>query len=306
VVGFLRFLGGFAFVGAALAAFNGCGMGGSDDIARGDFEAQLVHATCDTAVPCCDQAALGYDPPTCRTAVLNDFGNKIRNAALGYDADAASTCIDAYRQLASKCQAPQYAFCAGVFPGQVPLGGPCNSPAECDPGPNGFATCSVDHICIQPPRGAANMPCSFTCRVYDGRSDCTTPYASAGNVQTVCFENDGLICYLPPGGQGQATCQPVQIDCRQRIDKTTACGPGTYCDEDTGACAQEIPLGGNCAVAKCTDDTFCFNGVCQPRAPVAAPCSDNPQCLSGRCSAGYCRELSPAAAVMCKGGNTAG
>jgi hypothetical protein len=278
----------------------GCGLGSSDEVSRGEFSSELVHAVCDTVSYCCEDAALEFDPRSCRDSLTISYGGPLQAPGVKYDAVRAADCIDQSRRLTEGCQQLDSFTCSSVFTGTVPPGGACSTSYQCDPGPTGFAVCGNEGVCVLPARGLIGQPCSYSCLVGNGRPDCRSVYSGPAPSQSACFDQDGLFCFLPP--EGAASCQPLAADCRQHPPGETPCPAGTLCDANTGGCTPAVPLGGNCTAAKCGDDGWCANpGVCAAKFPVAARCDDSVQCSSGRCYGGFCKMFSPAAAAMCRG-----
>lgn len=284
---------------ALLLPCGACNLGADEEVARNDFTAELVHAVCDTVPTCCRNAELQFDPLSCREQLMRPFGGKLNAPAVRYDAEAAAKCIETAHFLSSQCQEIPQTVCATAFRGVVPPGAPCQSSFECDPGAAGHAVCGPDGLCMIPARGIVAQPCSYTCRA-GAPVDCKNVYGTMGAAPTACFEEDGLVCFLP-NGEGVATCQPLNLDCRQRLVAEQAC-PGGYCDQGSGACLAYIPVGGSCAAGgRCSNDSFCYGGFCQPKLPITARCDEAVQCASGRCSGGFCTTYSSAAAAMCRG-----
>jgi hypothetical protein len=286
----------------ALLACLACNLGAEEEVARNDFTAELVHAVCDTVPTCCRHAELQFDPLNCREVMLRPFGGQLNAPAVSYDAEAGAKCIEAAHVLSERCEEVPASLCATAFRGLVPPGGACRSTFECTPGPMGLAVCSPEGICTLPARGVVGQPCAYTCKAGGDRAECKSIYAAMGPAQTACFEDEGLFCFVPVG-EGAATCQPFNLDCRQRLDPAHACPPGGFCDLNSGGCIAFAPIGGPCATGGglCGDDAFCAAGICRPKQPITARCEAPEQCASGRCSSGFCTMYSAAAAAMCRG-----
>jgi len=294
---FVRYLVPCFSVSLVLAA---CGSGDSE-VGESSFSVELVHAVCDTVVNCCNDAELGFNATTCKQTVLGQFGDRSTSTGVRYDATEAANCVESSRRLSASCVTIPPTVCSNVFRGLLPPGSPCQESYQCDPGPQGYGVCGTTGVCEWPARGTVGALCAYSCRSGPQRAECRNVYGGPPPVQTTCFEDDGLFCFVNPGGQGDATCQPISADCRQRMDKDKACPPGGYCDGASGVCLPYAPVGGSCAAAQCVPEGFCANGVCYPKQPVPAACTDRVQCLSDRCNGGFCTMYSAAAVVMCAG-----
>lgn len=285
----------FIVLAAAAPLPIGCGSGrGSGDLQREDISSEMVHAVCDNAVHCCDQASLGFDPLKCRSFVGSQFVASVSDPLQRFDADRANVCLQALADGAAACKAVDFSPCIDMFVGTLPPGAPCSTGFDCAPGPGGFAVCAPDGTCVQPPRGGLGAPCTYSCYVHDGTQKCPSIFPGApAFVQAACYASDGLSCADLPTG---ATCQPLRQDCRQGGD--FSCPGGGVCDPATGQCFAPIPMGGNCAQAPCAPDAYCSNGTCVPLKPNGLSCYVGEECQSRRCD-GTCAVFSPAAAMLC-------
>jgi hypothetical protein len=287
-----------ALLSGAAATISGCSGGPAID--HNAFQQQIVHAVCDTVQNCCMAAERGFNSTNCLNKIAAAFTVPLSDTSLYYDSARAGQCVQQLTAQAQACQSVDYTPCYDAFVGNVPPGGACAQSFECAQGPDRFAVCS-NGVCVQPPRGVFGQPCSYSCIDTAGMAHCQSPGAIAAGDGVACHSINGLVCVQPLNGM--ATCQPASADCRE--NPNGACQPGQTCDMTTGQCYVPTPIGGNCMQVPCAPGGYCAGSLCYPQKGIAVNCSQDSECLSGKCEKGLCVVYSQAAKDWC-GDSTAG
>jgi hypothetical protein len=230
---------------------------------------RLANAACENIAGCCHSAAIPFDLATCRAnakPTLQKSVNAAMRSNIGYDAAAAGACVAAYGDYFQRCfvvsDRSVEASCARVFVGTIPLGGACTTSEveECAPTSEGRGRCVFDSeqgrlVCVGPSASAAPAPhgklgeaCVGSC---SGSGDCggQAPSGSVPAVITMCFGDEGLQCDFTT-----QTCQPL------------------------------AGLGQVCSSGGCVAGAFCAEGVCAATKADGAGCTENYECIAGRCS----------------------
>jgi hypothetical protein len=295
---FTKLVPALALFGSAAASISGCSDSGAGHVEQNRFQAEIVHALCDSVQQCCQAAERGFDPVNCQRTVVQQFVVPLSDTSLLYDSAQAGRCVQAVTAAAQACQSVDVTTCYNAFVGNIPPGGACQSSFECASGPDGFAVCdNASGICVQPKRGGLGEPCAYSCTdVPGGTAQCRSPFYGAA-VAPACHTADGLICAPGPMGGTAAVCQPLVADCKQ--NPAISCPQGQACNMMTGACYTPVPLGGSCAAGLCGPDGYCAAGVCTPVKPNATVCAQDAECASGKCTKGLCVVFSKAAADWC-------
>jgi hypothetical protein len=286
-----------AICSGATVSFAGCAGSDADHVQQNQFQAQIVHALCDSVQSCCMTAERAFDPVHCRQTVVQQFVVPLSDTTLLYDSAQAGRCVQAVTQAAQACQTVDITTCYDAFIGNIPVGSPCKSSFECVPGPFDFAVCASNNTCEQPARGVLGSSCSYTCiEQGSGMPHCQSIfYGAAAGDAAACHSLDGLVCVA--AATGGATCEPLSADCKQ--NPTASCPAGQECNLMTGQCYVPVPVGGSCAAAPCGTDGYCAAGVCYGVKPNAATCMQDVECASGKCNRGFCVVYSQAAATWC-------
>ena len=295
---FTKLVHALAICSGAAAAASGCAGSDPSHVQQDQFQAQIIHALCDSVLACCTAAHRGFDPVHCRQTVVQEFVVPLSDTTLLYDSAQAGRCVQAVTAAAQACQSVDITTCYDAFIGNIPPGSPCKSSFECEPGPDAFAVCGPDNLCAQPRRGALGDPCAFSC-IEDGvMAHCHSIfYGPQSGSSAACHSANGLVCVET--AMGSANCEPLSADCRQ--NPTQACPPtAPACNLMTGQCFVPVPLGGACtATAPCSSDGYCAAGICYPVKANAIPCAQDVECASGKCDHGFCVVYSQAAATWC-------
>jgi len=157
--------------------------------------------------------------------------------------------------------------CAEVAPG---LAGVCNEAGDCvDPRSAFGALCESDIECAEGTcvdGVCCRAACDGVCESCDGTGTCV-----ADPAESSC--GDGLQCF----GRG-ACLSPDGAACQTAAE----CG-SSNCEPAVG--------GGNvCCAEACPEGQFCNGaGACvSPESDLGAPCSDDADCIGGRCFDGVC------------------
>ncbi len=177
----------------------------------------------------------------------------------------------------------------------APVGGTCNSPAECATG----QTCGSDNICH--PGDCSTWSClsGYSCKVQGGAASCvkdTTPKPDSGftgcaNDQACASSGAGAkclngTCVLPADQCSDTTqCnngyQCVQGVCTPGCSGSLPCPTGFSCDTNKGVCT------GN--PSPCASDNQCSGGNICIEQHCVAPCGTSNKCGAGLiCVGGGC------------------
>lgn len=292
-------------LGAACSGQTSGGTGGgSGPVAQAEFVPALVDALCDGLAGCCQQAGHPYDSAKCRSGFEAFYGAFLPSGPqVKYDAAAAGRCISALRGAAAGCAMDDDSSdqeCEAVFEGSTPLGGPCESSADCDrPADGAPVDCVVEE---DPATGAYTGKCALdtdetvapggSC---ESTSECKTP---AGAERAECdFDSSGQVgtCVALTRGKAGDACR---LTCTQQGSSGWACSGGSgsseatalcYTDDgvwcaDSGTCEALTPIGGACGYQDCVAGAFCDAGQCVAQRPPGSACQDDDECQGGYCA----------------------
>lgn len=274
---------------AALAfGFAATACGGDDSAGNKD---QFIAKLCAEYMPCCQAAGRPSDGAQCRA-----FYSAFVSSA-GYDANAASACLDEFRAAGDKkCSGdPDTPSCSKVFArntGTTKPGDACEQDSDCAPADSGKVVCehafinsaSVQQCQVQMVGKAGSTPCIAT---IEGSSSFSAGGDTLPASGYTCDTADGLACddesgacvALPQIGEmclsgfypcvtdaycSAGTCKG-KSEAGFACDSSSACVEGTYCDTEKQLCAASLATG-----AACTSSTQCASN----------------DCTNGKCSAG--------------------
>jgi hypothetical protein len=293
-------------IGAVLCASVSCGSDGSGGAAGAtgvDPAAvqQFIAAYCSLLLPCCaDEGIPGIGQ--CQT-LYESFAE-----SLVFDPILAASCLQKVRTEATEptfCISPRECLEAFVMPGgTLPLGQPCTGNDQCANAPGAPAACSaatvitadggctLTDICTQMTYGQLGQePCEDTVTdigpSFTGPEGCPSPakaFLCDVSDDLYCASNTGQCTTLATTGQLCSDDMPCAVSdfCSPPLDSLTL-----------GSCAPFKADGASCdgvMDVSCGPLSYCDPTAltCRPRLAHAAPCTLDPQCLSGRCTNGVC------------------
>ena len=291
-----------------------------------EFCAELARNVCAVMRPCCQASPFAFDETRCRAvsrSLCEARRTKAQDDGYVYDAINAGRCVAGTPALVRSCELVDWALdplsfrvadaCQNVWHGDLRLGEPCSgkSLAECAP------TEAHDQkvLCF-----------SGTCRVFTflkGGEDCAS-FGVGPSSCAPCGCAHGLVCrgdpqrctalYHPLGAacQVDGECAPPRSPPLRRCD----CGDGRAClAGELGRCALLPGIGSKCIAstagggpavcalgARCDHDK---GDVCVEAKPLGASCSENGDCITGRCG-GVCVPSGIADPTTCDGSPLSG
>jgi hypothetical protein len=215
---------------------------------------------CESAAPCCEQAAPFVEDDCVATYVANVCTPSAQLVAAGlatYDATAADDCLAAHQRAYSTCVADWdetvairrelWASCR-VIDGTLAEGQTCDDDARCAL-PDGDATAAcVEGVC----RTIELLPEGATCPFPNG--DVST--CDLGLYCTASAPDETGTC-VPATAEGDM-CDPVFLNME--------CGLGSYCDLTEAVCKKATNVGG----PSCSQDTECVSFVCDRAAQTCS------------------------------------
>ncbi|HEY3818740.1 MAG TPA: hypothetical protein VGL81_16330 [Polyangiaceae bacterium] len=303
-------------------------------VSQDRFAAAYAQALCTSLQGCCAQNGISQDYASCTAGWEKQVNNLLYGPTStgNYNITLATSCIDQVRAAEGQsCQplpgslSSARATCQSIFQGQVPLGGPCSSAADCAQMDGSVITCAtvpgdagtgtgggqlplaaqgVDiqgisltpsdvPVCVAeapPDAGAATMP-SCSIDTTDGTDTCTATGAYCDPTMKVC---------MPLAGAA-GMCDPSVV---------ASCLPGFYCVSSgmmAGTCAMAGPVGTACTAAVMCDATgMCdttTTHTCVAILQPGAACTASNQCSSGVCdpTAKTCLSNAIATTAACNG-----
>jgi hypothetical protein len=239
-----------------LGASAGCGSGSADgtpgDAGTGGvggpaahFVDQLADEMCAAAAQCCP--ATGHTAPgDCVVRARQQLHESVDPeiaAGAAFNADGASACVAAYRDLAQSCPMVwnSLAACHQALIGTTPPGGPCDR--GCAPSTEGEVVCAFSLI-LSGDTGQTKSP-----------SICQVEVSS------------------PPGG----TCD---TELTKSILRVCDMAGGSWCFG--GLCSVPVAMGGACHGNDCVAGGYCKDRICQPTIAIGQACSGtNGECVPG-------------------------
>ena len=217
---------------------------------------------CESAQPCCEQAAPFVADDCVTTYVENVCMPSAQLVAAGfatYDPTSADACLDAHTRAYAECvvdwdetvaiRRELWASCR-VIDGTLPVGHPCDDDARCAlPDGSDATSACVEGVC----QNIALLPAGAACPFPNG--DVST--CDLGLYCTATHADEIGTC-TPATAEG-AACDPTLLNME--------CGLGSYCDLVEGVCKKATNFGG----PSCTQDTECVSFVCDRVAGQCRP-----------------------------------
>jgi hypothetical protein len=287
--------------GLALTLFAAA-CGSSSASSFGDFQQQARKAYCQGQVSC--GRLDGAYESQCEQSVA--AGGSPDPSTFSYDSGASGGCLDALKQVFSKCTKANFAdmmltaACKSVITGKVPAGGSCPYGVECAPGTSctlSFSNTSCSSKCNT--LGNVGDPCTGggTCAAGAYCDFSTMKCAAALDTGATCTSStdckSGLYCVgammtcSAPGGSG-APCATYEPQ---------SCSGDLVCEVASKTCVSAKQMGAACGSdEECASPMVCFNaggttamGSCQPLAGKGASCTTTRcigpyQCTNGTCT----------------------
>lgn len=250
----------------------------SDPLSLADFCTLQAKNACATLRPCCHDAHLSFDEPSCRAnarALCEARKQRALEVGLLYDDVQGGRCARGQGVLLRRCStegvqrdpvaADVAEACAQAFHGVVPLGETCNVKAT--------KPCA-------PPALGARVTCAGICRpstLVGVGEPCAGATCVAGSVCT------GSPARCTP------TVLPIGASCGTGI---AACdvSEDAYCNPATLECTRYPTLGESCVdTSVCTRPYRCDNDKaggkrCVAGKPLGAFCGEDRECVSRQCS----------------------
>ncbi|MEZ4374080.1 MAG: hypothetical protein R3B07_24885 [Polyangiaceae bacterium] len=234
------------------------------------LRAELVNALCSNT-ECCTRVGRSYAESFCREVMLDGLPSYAPNARLSYDAEQARRCVDQVREAVVSCGMPDYESgeCAGVFVGNVTIGGACDTSDECA----GADVLCDNGVCAAMVHQVAGGSCADTCE-----ESATGVSCRLGSRIPVCFRGDGLRCTY----EGQCVALvPADRVCYSDLE----CEAGLVCADGKCVPAAEQPCGGACPSGLVCDEG---SGSCVPNGQPGEACTYDSDCTGG-CFQGKCQ-----------------
>jgi hypothetical protein len=254
-------------------------------VSEDHFAAEYAQALCTSLQPCCSQNGVTFNYSSCAAgweAYVNNvlFGP---NATGNYDTTVATNCINQVRAaVGASCQPgggglpDARATCQAIFAGEVPLGAPCTSAAQCAQMDGSVVTCAV----VPGDAGGGG----------GGQLPLDDPgVAIQGLGLGVSLQNTPVCVALPPP-DGGATAPPCSSNAT--AGTSTCSTAGTYCDPTSKTCLPTNAVGGACdpaVVSSCQPGNYCAPvaggpAACVAAGPIGSPCTSSAMCDStGTC-----------------------
>lgn len=278
------------FRGFVVAGLGVVGCGGSDSGGGAGNTDQFIAQLCVEFSDCCRAAGRPSDGMQCR-AFYSAFVPKS-----GYDASAASGCLDEVRASEDKCAAASSdtPSCGKVFAtaGTKQPGEACEEEDDCAPAAMGDTTCASDYV-----DGATIQKCQVRLAGEAGSTPCvgtrngstTFSFGAAEGIPAtgyICDLKDNLTC----DGQSGA-CQALGAEGDPCTGGIYDCVASAYCDFAANACKTRVALGGACQDDdECVANAYCetASSTCAARAAAGAACAQNAECESDNCTNQKC------------------
>ncbi len=303
-------------------------------VTQDHFAAAYAQALCTSLQGCCAENGISQDYAACTAGWESQINNLLTGPGStgNYNITIATSCVDQVRAAQGQsCQpipgslSSARATCQSIFAGQVPLGAPCSSAADCAQMDGSIITCAVvpgdaggggggqlpladPHVQIQglslepedipvcvaeapPDAGSGTTMPSCSIDAMGGTDTCTNTGAYCDPTMKVC---------MPLGGSG-AMCDPAVL---------VSCLPGFFCVASgmmAGTCGAAGPVGTPCTGAAMCDATgMCDTTTTHQCVPILQPgasCMTSAQCSSGVCdpSAKVCLSNAIATTAACNG-----
>lgn len=212
---------------------------------------------CKSIAACC--ASLGGTTTKCEQLethplILDYFESLLASPFVNFDQNKWDACLAELAAAAGDCERLRFLERPEFCGlGTKPLGTQCNENYECGAPLGSVGSCSAAG-CSYYSLGAAGDACEKSC--FEAPY-CTNPVGNAV-AGAYCYQKHGL-----------------------------------YCEPSTLQCSPLRSVGESCPhIYSCVPEAYCASGVCVPRKPTDAACSEDDECLDGYCAAGSCAPVS--------------
>ncbi|HEX3345806.1 MAG TPA: hypothetical protein VHS09_14580 [Polyangiaceae bacterium] len=264
-------------------------------VSQDHFAQAYAQALCSSLQGCCAENGISQDYGSCESGWEKQVNNLLYGPTStgNYNITLATSCIDEVRAAQGQsCQplpgslSAARGTCQSIFQGQVPLGGPCSSAADCAQMDGSIITCATV------PGDAGS-----------GSGGGQLPLAAGVSIQGVTLTpSDVPVCVAeaPPDAGMGGTMPSCSIDSAAGTDTCTA--TGAYCDPMMLVCMPQAGAAGKCdpsVVASCLPGFYCVGsgmtaGTCAMAGPVGSPCTAAVMCdATGMCDAASTKTCVP-------------
>lgn len=258
-------------------------------VSESQFAAEYAAALCSSLQPCCSENAVQYDYASCQAG----WQKAVENILYGptstgdYNPTTGTNCVQLVRDAqGAGCQpvpgslSAARATCQAVFAGNIPVGGPCTTAADCAPMDGATLTCEVPAGGGEAGTGGGELPL----------------FAPGVALQGLTVNPEGVaVCTVAAaaGGTPGASADGGGPPCTIHADAgTDTCATGTYCDPKALTCMAYQAAGGGCdpaVVGSCQAGNYCAAagggaGACTAAGPIGTPCTSSAMCDA----TGYC------------------
>jgi hypothetical protein len=254
-------------------------------VSQDKFAAAYAQALCTSLAGCCAENTIGTDFASCTKGWEAEVNNLLYGPTStgNYNITLATSCIDEVRAAQGQsCQplpgslSAARATCQSIFAGQVPLGAPCSSAADCAQMDGSIIACAV----VPGDSGGGG----------GGQLPLADPTVTLQGFNVSPEDIPVCVAEAPPDAAAPASPTPCSIDTAAGTD--TCISTGGYCDPTMLTCQPQGAAMGKCdpaVVASCLPGNYCVGagmgvGTCMAAGPVGSPCTAAAMCdATGMC-----------------------